>query len=409
MTSKPLWHGIMLVAGGAVGAGMFALPMASAGPWMLWASLGFLFVWLMTYTAASLLAKVNLALVDQAKSDISLNSSFDALVTRCLGHRWAQINNLCILFIMMILMYAYTTAGGTIISFTLETIGVAHGQDWRPWFSLAFATIIALIVGLGTSMVSRVSLFLMVAMAIMFWVATLGIMPTVNTEQLLQPIDTAPFLFAALPVYITAFACAGLIPTLVRHYPERKSHVFKSVLWGTLIALLVYLFWLYVTLGSVGREGLQSVMQQGGNIDDLVAALVERGADTSIQSKLTLFSHCAIMTSFLSIGLGLFHFMQDKLSLTNSPKHKLTAVVCCFAPPALASFAFPYGFVYAISFAGLFVSFSFFILPGMMARALRKEGILYGVNLLIVVSIAFGVGVLLLKVGVLMNGLPVLG
>lgn len=28
---KPLWHGVLLVAGGAIGAGMFALPMVSAG------------------------------------------------------------------------------------------------------------------------------------------------------------------------------------------------------------------------------------------------------------------------------------------------------------------------------------------------------------------------------------------
>ena len=167
--SKPLWHGIMLVTGGAVGAGMFALPMASAGPWMLWATLGFGLVWLLTYVSASLLGKVNLALVAQPENGIDRNSSFDALVRAVLGRQWARVNNLSILFIMMILMYAYTTAGGSIISYTLSAADIEHEQGLRPCFSLGFAGLIAIVVALGTSIVSRVSLILMAAMAIMFW------------------------------------------------------------------------------------------------------------------------------------------------------------------------------------------------------------------------------------------------
>ena len=405
--SKPLWHGIMLVTGGAVGAGMFALPMASAGPWMLWATLGFGLVWLLTYVSASLLGKVNLALVAQPENGIDRNSSFDALVRVVLGRQWARVNNLSILFIMMILMYAYTTAGGSIISFTLSAADIEHEQGLRPWFSLGFAGLIAIVVALGTSIVSRVSLILMAAMAIMFWIATASVLPSVEPVSLLSPIDTLPYLSAALPVYITAFACAGLIPTLVRHYPERSEHVFKSVFWGTFIALLVYLFWLYVTLGSIGRPGFVSVIQNGGNIGDLVEALVANGAHTDIQSRLTVFSHCAIMTSFLSISLGLYHFIQDKLNLGEDAKHKALATAVCFTPPALASFFYPYGFVHAISFAGLFVAFSFFILPGLMASALVRQNTIRGLKSLAYVSIGFGVLILTLKIGVVMAWLPV--
>lgn len=424
-TNKPLWHGIMLVAGGAIGAGMFALPMASAGPWMFWATIGFVFVWFMTWLSASLLAKVNIALVAQPDNNIELTSSFDSLVSQVLGAKWAMINNACIMFIMMILMYAYTTAGANIIGYSLDNLDFNFTfnltKEFRHWLSVCFATVVALIVWLGTSIVSRVTLFLMVAMVITFCIATFGLLPNVQFSALTQTADTLPHLTGAMPVYITAFACAGLIPTLVRHYPSHidypnnQKNVFRSVFWGTFIALMVYLFWLVVTLGSIGREGFITVLADGGNIGDLVKALVANGADAEIQSRLTLFSHCAIITSFLSVSLGLMHFMLDKLSLSQSKRHKLIATACSFAPPVLGSFFAPYGFVHAISFAGMFVAFSFLILPGMLALKVGKVdqvGKLEKEQSLSLISwacIVFGASILLIKIASMFSLLPAFG
>ena len=59
-SEKPVWHGVALVAGGAIGAGMFALPMVSAGMWFSWSAVGLFITWALTYIAALLLAEVNL-------------------------------------------------------------------------------------------------------------------------------------------------------------------------------------------------------------------------------------------------------------------------------------------------------------------------------------------------------------
>lgn len=401
---KPLWHGIMLVAGGAIGAGMFALPMASAGPWMFWATIGFVLVWLMTWCSASLLAKVDLALVAGPSKDITLTSSFDSLVKHLLGDRWALLNNLCIMFIMMILMYAYTTAGANIISYTLQSLSIDF--PYKRFLSAVFASGIALLVWLGTSIVSRVTLVLMIAMTLTFFFATTSLVPSVEPDLLLQHTNTLPLLLGALPVYVTAFACAGLVPTLVRHYPDKPRFIFQSLMWGTLIALGIYLFWLVVTLGNVGRVGFSQVIESGGNLSDLVNALVTDGADDSMQARLTQFSHCAIITSFLSIGLGLLHFMQDKLKLNESRKQKLLATGITFLPPVVGSVLMPYGFVHAISFAGLFVAFSFFVLPGMLGLVMEQRGQLKEVRIVALGSMIFGALVMLLKISLLMGWLP---
>lgn len=409
MVNKPLWHGALLVAGGAIGAGMFALPMASAGAWMLWSCIGFVCVWFMTYISASLFANVNLALLSDTSNTIGFQNSFSSLVDEVMGSRWAAINNLSIVFIMMILMYAYTSAGASIVSYSLDSLGVGLVPNNRGWLSLSFAAIIGLIVWLGTSLVSQITLVLMIAMAITFGIATVGVVPHVSVSQLMTPTDSYPFLLGALPVYVTAFACAGLVPSLFRHYQQQQEKVFQSIFWGTLLALVIYLFWVAITLGSIGREGFVNILASGGNLADLVKALVNVGAEPALQSRLSLFSHCAIITSYLSVGVGLLHFMQDRLSLNNSASQRFTAAACCFTPPAVASFFIPYGFVHAISYAGLFVAFSFFILPGVMAITLNKEISLPIRRYTPLLVIAFGVFIIALKIALTASLLPNFG
>jgi tryptophan-specific transport protein len=406
---KPLWHGILLVAGGAIGAGIFALPMVSAGAWMMWSTAGFLVVWAMTYIAASLFAKVNIAIVSDSSNHLDYQSSFSSLVSHVLGAKWATLNNLSIVFIMMILMYAYTSAGASIVGYSFESLDINIGTNKRAWLSLGFAAIIGAIIWLGTSFVSQIMLALMVAMALTFGIASAGVLPNVNLSRLTEPLDTYHYLLGALPVYVTTFACAGLVPSLVRHYQSQQHKVFQSIFWGTLLALMVYLFWLIITLGSVGREGFANVIENGGNLADLVKALVEVGADSSLQARLSLFSHCAIITSYLSVGIGLLQFMQDKLGLSNSARHRFIAVMCCFTPPAIASFFLPYGFVYAISYAGIFVAFSFFIVPGTMATVMNSNQLQSTFKYLPLSVLTFGVIIIGLKVALIFSLLPNFG
>lgn len=404
--TTPLWNGILLVAGGALGAGMFALPMVSAGAWMWWSTVGLVLVWAMTFVAARLFARVTFSLIADSNNNLDHRSSFDSLVRQTLGLWCSRLNNVSIVFIMMILMYAYTSAGASIADYSLKSVGFDIDDAYRRWLSIGFASLIAITVAFGTSLVSRVLLVFLVMMAIAFVVSAFGIMPSVALNHLTISINAPQYVLAALPVYVTAFACAGLIPSLVRHYHSQPENVDKSLFWGTLLVLLVYVFWLILTFGSIGREGFESVFAGGSNLGELVAALVDNGVDNSLEVRLNLFSHCAIITSFLSVGLGLFHFVQDKLSLGEALSQRLFAAACCFGPPAIASFVLPYGFIHAIGFAGMFVAFSFFVLPGMMALELKKKGVITISNRIPLLVIIFGMVIFGLKSALLFSWLP---
>ena len=420
--AKPLWHGIVLVAGGAVGAGMFALPMVSAGAWTLWSFVGLVAVWWFTYLAASILVHTNLTVLSAPRID-SPPTSFDTLVKQVLGSRWAFANNLSLVFIMMILMYAYISAGASILSVTLEQLGLnefkqsvglpAEQTIGRGWLSASFAALIALLVWFGTSFVARVSSVLMIVMTISFVVVVVSLLPYINYQQLIVGRPTLiHFVWAALPVYVTAFACAGLVPSLVKHYyseaeQETKKRVLQCLFWGTLLALLIYMLWLIVTLGTIGRVGFEPILKAGGNTADLVSALGSVSGDQSaslnvIEQRMTWFSHCAIITSFLSIGLGLFHFMQDKLGLNDSFWARSKAAIVCFLPPAIASFYYPKGFLLAISYAGLFVTFSFFVVPALMGFKNAEFGLQTkqsqsNIKRLAIYSLMFGLLIAVLK------------
>lgn len=393
--NKPLWHGIVLVAGGAIGAGMFALPMVSAGMWFSWAGVGLLVTWWFTYLAAKMLAEVNLRFPDGA--------SFHTMVRDELGMPVAWLNDIAIAFIMMILMYAYVTAGAGIMESSLNAILGAGEFVPRGLLSLVFASSVAVFVWLGTSMVSRVSTILLAGLVLTFVVTNTEMMVHADWSRLM-PSESEPayfkFLWSAIPVFVTAFACAGLVPSLVKHYQTEPRKVTLSLWFGTLLVLLIYFVWLATTFGSLQRDSYLSVIDQGGKIEHLVNALQNSSADQTLAASLDWFSHFAIITSFLSIGLGLYHFLCDGLKLGATKSGRAKAAILTFLPPAVMSVYLPYGFVRAIGFAGLLVAFSFFIIPALMH--IKQKGI----RLASLSVVLFGVLVAVLKILLILNFLP---
>ena len=395
---KPLLHGVILVAGGAVGAGMFALPLVSAGAWFSWATLGLIIVCWFTYLAATLLVSVNIR--------YPVGSSFDTLIRDTLGSVWVAVNNCSIAFVMFILMYAYITAGAGILGGSLVSM---FGDDFelsRPILSLIFASVMALFIWFGTSAVSRVSTLLMIVMCAAFAAANSGLIASTDLSILFDgETGGLVYLWSALPVFVTAFACAGLVPSLSSHYDNQGATINLSILLGLLLALLVYVVWLASTLGNISRVGFAEVADNGGGLAALVAMLQSRTDSSLINSALTWFSHFAVITSFLSIGLGLAHFLVDRFKFKLTSIGRAQSVGLAFIPPLLASLVAPYGFVSAIAYAGIFVAFSFFIIPALMYRKLTSSDAVSWSARWISVLI-FGVFVVALKLASVFGWLP---
>lgn len=350
---RPIRHGAALVAGGAIGAGMFALPIAAADAWTVWTFIGLIAVCLLTLIAASILLQVH--------TRFELGTSFHTLVLESFGPVLAWINNISIVFIMLILMYAYITAGGRILqSGPLSQLG--------QFSSVFFSAVIATIVCLGASLVSRLSMALILLMAASFLAVLACLIPSMNLGLLTATNDStgAAGLMLAIPVFVTAFACGGIVPSLVDYYRGDVARARKSVVAGSLLALVAYILWVFGIFALLGQSHLADLSAEGGGLAELIESLQSIEGHQFIRWTLTWFSHFAVITSFLSVSLGLVHFLIDRFGLPHNTRGRVIATTAAFLPPTIGSLFAPYGFVTAIAYAGFFVAFSFFIVPAML-------------------------------------------
>ena len=101
-----LLGGAMIIAGTAIGAGMFANPTATAGLWFLGSLLALIYTWFCMTTSGLMILEANL--------HYPTGSSFATIVKDLLGNGWNIINSLSLVFVLYILTYAYITSGGGI-------------------------------------------------------------------------------------------------------------------------------------------------------------------------------------------------------------------------------------------------------------------------------------------------------
>ncbi|MDC1018563.1 aromatic amino acid transport family protein, partial [Pseudomonadales bacterium] len=138
-----LLSGIAIVAGTAVGAGMFSLPIVSSGMWFSWSLVLLFTTWFFMYHSSLMIMEANL--------NFEPGASFDTFVSKLLGPRWNALNSLTLLFVLYILTYAYVSGGGSIVSHTLEEVaGVALP---RTLAGLIFATGLAVFVWYSAALV----------------------------------------------------------------------------------------------------------------------------------------------------------------------------------------------------------------------------------------------------------------
>jgi len=289
-------------------------------------------------------------------------------------------------------------------------------KQWLPGLmSVTFGSLLAFIVWLSTAMVGRISTVLVFGMIISFIISMAGFAIHIETDTLFniteQKSSHIPYIWAALPYFMTSFGFATVVPSLYKYYGKNPAIIKRSLLWGSLIAFLVYVLFLAVTFGNISRQEFIAINQAGGNIGHLVSAFENGKTNSMISFALNLFSNFAIITSFMGIGLALFDFIADKFSFADNAKGRFKSACITFIPPGIASFFFPNGFIAAIGFAGLVVIFGLYIAPYFMVKKVRRtmpESIytVRGGNKLLVFFIISGIMVGAFQIMAMLGFLP---
>lgn len=128
-----------------------------------------------------------------------------------------------------------------------------------------------------------------------------------------------PYILMAVPVCLASFGFHGNIPSLIICYGKRKDKLIKSIVFGSLLALVIYLFWLYCTMGNIHRSNFKEIIASGGNVDSLVKSFLGTNQHGIIEFFLLIFSNLAVASSFFGVTLGLFDYLADLFKIDNSP------------------------------------------------------------------------------------------
>lgn len=120
-------------------------------------------------------------------------------------------------------------------------------------------------------------------------------------------------------------------------------------------------------MGNLPRSAFPAIVAQGGDIAALMAALGTHLQVPALSLMLSLFSHFAVIASFLGVTAGLFDFVADRMGWGDTPGARVKTALLTFLPPLLASILWPHGFVAAIGYAGLFATLWAVLIPALLA------------------------------------------
>lgn len=359
MTTSKVLGSTLIIAGTTIGAGMLALPLASAGIGFSTSLIIMLVLWaLMAYTAL-LMIEVH----QHADHDATLHT----LAKQFLGTKGKWVASFAMMFLFYALCAAYIAGGGAqfgerISSFTgLEVSNTAS--------TVIFTLIVASIVTIGTATVDKVNRVLFIIKIVAMAMVLTFLAPSVTESYLLSMPVEQGLVIAAIPVIFTSFGFHGSIPAIVNYLDGHTPSLRKAIMIGSAIPLIIYVFWQLVTLGVVNQEALLN--NQG--LSGLIATLSTKVHVSSLGQTIGVFADLALLTSFLGVSLGLFEFLGDSLNKQRQTSSRVLVGLITFLPPMGFALFYPQGFIMALGYAAISLVVLAIFLPILMVKKARTQ------------------------------------
>ncbi|PHM46035.1 tyrosine transporter TyrP [Xenorhabdus mauleonii] len=393
---------IFIVAGTTIGAGMLAMPLASAG-------VGFGTTFAMLIALWALMSYTALLLVEVYQHN-KFNTGLGTIAKRYLGFGGQVLTGFSMLFLMYALTTAYISGAGELLAASLSSwlekpISVTTGI-------ITFTVIAGGVVCIGTQSVDLINRLLFTA-KIVFLVIVLGVMmPHIDKINLISmPIEQG-LVLSAIPVIFTSFGFHGSVPSIVAYMGGDTNKLRKIFIIGSAIPLFAYILWQLVTLGAISSNTFVGILAHQSGLNGLLQAVREVVASPKVELAVHLFADLALATSFLGVSLGLFDYLADLLKRRNHAKGRLQTGLTTFVPPLLCALYYP-NFVMALTYAAVALSILALVLPCLLVWRSREENkggyrVKGGKPALIFVFLC-GIAVIAIQVSIVTGILPQVG
>lgn len=354
---------VFIVAGTALGAGMLAMPLATAGVGFSTTMLLLFGLWcIMSYTA--------LLLVEAYQYNES-SMGLSSLSYKYLGASGRWITSLAMPFLMYSLIAAYLAGGGEIINESLNSMLDLHLPNYVG--VLLFAVVGGTVVCFGTHSVDLINRCLFLTKIFFLAAMLILLLPHVQRVNLLSMPVKQALLLSAIPIVFTSFGFHGSVPSIVNYMNGDTAKLRKIFIIGSAIPLLVYVFWQLATLGTIESAIFVGILADESGLNGLLAAVKAVMGTARVEMAVRLFAALALATSFLGVALGLFDFLADFFKRQNSVNGRLQTGAITFIPPLLFALFYPKGFIFALGFAAIALSILSLLLPALLVRQTRQQ------------------------------------
>ncbi|USH01530.1 aromatic amino acid transporter [Grimontia kaedaensis] len=361
MRSKVLGS-ILIIASTTIGAGMLALPLASAGLGFTQSIFLMFAMWmLMSYTALLML---------EVHQHAPANATLNSLARQFLGKKGQWVATAATLFLLYALCAAYIAGGGSQFHNKLSALRMAESLPQNTGIVL-FTVLVATVVMLGTQKVDVINRGLFLLKVVLLGLSLALLLPLGKSQNLVSLPLQEGLLIAAIPVMFTSFGFHGSIPSVVAYTGLNIKVLRKVMLIGSALPLVIYVLWQAASFGVLGA----STLSQNSNLGMFIQSISAAVDSTRIANAIPLFADLALATSFLGVSLGLFDFMADMLKRPASTKGRIQTGLVTFIPPMLVALFYPQGFIAALGFASIALVILAVVLPVLMALKVRRLGL----------------------------------
>ncbi|MBU4682438.1 tyrosine transporter TyrP [Cedecea davisae] len=354
---------VFIVAGTTIGAGMLAMPLASAG-------VGFGVTLLMLAGLWALMCYTALLLVE-VYQHVSADTGLGTLARRYLGRPGQWLTGFSMLFLMYALTAAYISGAGELLAASLSqwlstSISATSGV-------LLFTVVAGAIVCIGTHMVDMFNRVLFTAKIVLLVVMLTLMMPHIHHTNLLTlPIEQGLAL-SAIPVIFTSFGFHGSVPSIVSYMNGNIRKLRWVFIVGSAIPLVAYIFWQLATLGAIDSATFTGLMAEHSGLNGFLQVVRQVVATPHVELAVHLFADFALATSFLGVSLGLFDYLGDLFARNRKASGRLQTGLMTFLPPLVFALFYPQGFVMALGYAGVALAVLALLVPSMLVWQSRKQ------------------------------------
>ncbi|WP_323836450.1 tyrosine transporter TyrP [Photorhabdus africana] len=392
-----------IIAGTTIGAGMLAMPLATAGVGFGVSLIMLVGLWvLMSYTA--------LLLVETYQYE-SPDTGLGTLAQRYLGNSGKMLAGFSMMFLMYALTSAYISGAGELLTVSLN-----------KWLNLSLPASVGVIlftvigggvVCIGTRSVDMVNRVIFGA-KIIFLVLMLGMMmPHVQHINLLtMPLEQG-LILSSIPVIFTSFGFHGSVPSIVKYMDGDIRRLRWVFIIGSAIPLIAYILWQLATLGSIHSSTFVNILAENAGLNGLLHSIREVVASPKTELAVQMFANLALATSFLGVTLGLFDFLGDLFKRKNSVAGRMQTGLLTFVPPLIFALFYPKGFVMALGYAAVALSILALVLPSLLAYKSRQQNErryrVPGGNAVLLLVFSCGIAVIAIQIGIVSGMLPKVG